>query len=85
MGTKWKARWVHRWYEKDKLIPVDPRKVPELDDELLKTFPSGYRYLAYCQKTTMGLEVMTDLPGNCREKEIEGGNRVASEKHDLLY
>jgi SnoaL-like domain len=84
-GREWKARWVRHWYEKDKLIPVDPRKVPEMDDELLKTFPSGYRYLGYCQEKTMGVKVLRDMPGHRREKGVEGGSRVAGEKHDLLY
>ena len=84
-GGEWKARWVRHWYEKDKLLPVDPRKVPELDDDLLETFPSGFRFLGYCQQKTMGVQVLTDLPGHRREKGVEGGSQVAGEKHDLLY
>ncbi|GAC71554.1 hypothetical protein PANT_3d00101 [Moesziomyces antarcticus T-34] len=70
-GTpSWGAKLVRHWYEKDKLIPVDPRKVPELDDELLATFPSGYRYLGYCQEISMKgksdspLKVKRDMPGH---------------------
>lgn len=77
---QWRARFVRHWYEKDKLIPVDPRRVPELDDERLKGYPSGYRYLAYCQEETMGVKVMLDMPGHRREPETESGK-----KHDLLY
>ena len=84
-GGEWQARWVRHWYEKDKLIAVDPGKILEIDDELLRSFPSGYRYLAYCQSKTMGVDVLKDLPGHCREKNVEGGSRVAGEKHDLLY
>ena len=83
--AEWKARWVRHWYEKDKLLPVDPRKVPEIDDKLLQTFPSGYRYLAYCQQKTMDVEVLTDLPGHNRERGVKNGSKAASEKHDLLY
>ena len=79
---EWRAKFVRHWYEKDKLIAVDPRKVPTLDDKLLEKFPSGYRYLAYCQQTTMGVQVRTDMPGHNREKDPEKG---AAEKHDLLY
>lgn len=81
----WRARFVRHWYEKDKLLPVDPRKVPALDDELLRQFSSGYRYLAYCQEKTMGVKVMRDMPGHRREKGVEGGSVVCGEKHDLLY
>jgi hypothetical protein len=58
----WKARLVRHWYEKDRLIPVDPRKIPAMDDTKLATYPAGYRYLAYCQEATMGVKVMLDLP-----------------------
>lgn len=84
-SAEWKARWVRHFYEKDKLIPVDPRKVPDLDDNLLATFPSGYRYLGYCQEKTMGVTVLKDLPGHRRESGIQGGSMVAGKKHDLLY
>lgn len=75
----WGANFVRHWYEKDKLIPVDPRKVPRLDDEKLKQYPTGYKYLAYCQEATMGVKVMLDMPGHIREKNKNG------EMHDLLY
>jgi hypothetical protein len=76
----WGANYVRHWYEKDKLIPVDPRKVPRLDDEKLMRFPSGYRYLAYCQEETMGVKVMLDMPGHRRE-----GDNANGKKHDMLY
>ncbi|TKA65873.1 hypothetical protein B0A49_12494 [Cryomyces minteri] len=81
----WKAKFVRHWYEKDKLIPVDPRHIPTLDDAELTKFPSGYRYLAYCQQLTMGAKVLSDMPGHNREEGVEGGSRAAGEKHDLLY
>lgn len=80
MASQWRARFVRHWYEKDKLIPVNPARVPKLDEERLKGYPTGYRYLAYCQEETMGVKVLLDLPGHRRE----GGN-VNGKKHDLLY
>ena len=77
----WKARFVRHWYEKDKLIAVDPRKIPELDDAKLEKFPPGYRFLGYCQELTSGVNVKMDLPGHRRETE-DSANRQA---HDLLY
>jgi hypothetical protein len=76
----WKARFVRHWYEKDKLIPVNPAKVPKLDEDKLNGFPSGYRYLAYCQEATMGVKVLLDMPGHRREND-----NVNGKKHDLLY
>lgn len=77
---RWGACFVRHWYEKDKLIPVDPRRVPRLDDERLEGYPKGYRYLAYCQEETMGVKVMLDMPGHRNE-----GGSVTGLKHDLLY
>ncbi|KIV78941.1 hypothetical protein PV11_06539 [Exophiala sideris] len=83
--SAWEAEHVRHWYEKDKLIAVDPRHIPSIDDEHLQRFPSGYRYLAYCQEKTMGVKVLKDMPGHNRERGIEGGSKIAAEKHDLLY
>ncbi len=38
---EWRARFVRHWYEEDKLIPVNPARVPELDEEKLKGYPAG--------------------------------------------
>lgn len=77
---KWEACYVRHWYEKDKLIPVNPRKVPYLDDAKLDMYPPGYRYLAYCQEATMGIKVKLDMPGHRRE-----GSSVTGQEHDKLY
>ena len=49
-------------YEKDRLDPVDPAAVLELDTDLLARFPEGYRHLAYLQSKN-GFEVKLGLPG----------------------
>jgi hypothetical protein len=49
-------------YEKDRLDPVDPAASLTLDPELLRSFPPGYRHLAYAQ-TQIGYEVKRDMPG----------------------
>lgn len=76
----WGANYVRHFYEKDKLIPVNPEKVPKLDAEKLKGYPTGYRYLAYCQELTMGVKVVRDLPGHRRDVGTINGA-----KHDTLY
>jgi hypothetical protein len=80
VSMHWGANFVRHWYEKDKLIPVDPRKIPSIDDALLNKFPEGYRYLAYCQEKVLGLEIMVDMPGHRREDQS-----LCGKKHDLLY
>jgi hypothetical protein len=77
---KWGANFVRHFYEKDKLIPVNPNRVPRLNLQKLSEFPVGYRYLGYCQEITMGVKVIKDLPGHRRE--IDTANR---QKHDILY
>lgn len=77
---EWRARFVRHWYEKDKLIPVNPGRVPRLDEEVLAQYPAGYRFLAYCQERTMGVQVLRDMPGHRRE-----GDNVNGQKHDALY
>jgi hypothetical protein len=77
---KWGAVLVRHWYEKDKLIPVDPARVPKLDEKKLESYPRGYKCLAYCQEATMGVMVLRDMPGHRRDAGNENGV-----KHDLLY
>jgi len=49
-------------YEKDRIDPVDPKQVPQLDRKLLESFPEGYRHLAYLQ-AGIGYRVKPDMPG----------------------
>ena len=49
-------------YEKDRLDPVDPAAVVQLDSEQLERFPVGYRHLGYLQ-TELGFKVKRDMPG----------------------
>ena len=49
-------------YEKDRMDPVDPGTCLHLDQELLISFPEGYRYLAYLQ-TRVGYDVRKSMPG----------------------
>jgi hypothetical protein len=48
-------------YEKDRLDPVDPQAILQLDADLLGRFPEGYRHLAYAQ-TKNGFTVKPDMP-----------------------
>src|SRR3984885_4987765 len=49
-------------YEKDRLDPVDPSAELSLDQDLLKSFPEGYRHLAYLQ-SKIGYNVKKDMAG----------------------
>ncbi|KAK0895421.1 Vacuolar protease A [Friedmanniomyces endolithicus] len=78
---EWRARLVRHWYEKDKLIPVNPNKVPKLEEVELEKHPYGYRYLSYCWQTAYGSRLFDDLPGHRRDVE----NTVNGRAHDRLY
>jgi hypothetical protein len=62
---KRKDRWaiVRRQpiYEKDRMDPLDPAAKLVLEQTLLKSFPEGYRHLAYLQ-TQIGYKIKLDLP-----------------------
>ena len=77
---RWGAKFVRHWYEKDKLIPTNPNKIPKIDEEKLASYPDGYKFLAYCQEATMGVTVMKDMPGHRRHVGTANGD-----KHDTLY
>jgi len=80
VAGEWRAKYVRHWYEKDKLLAINPAKVPVLDKERLEKLPVGYRYLAYCQEATMDVMVKLDFPGHRREDKNENGKN-----HDVLY
>ena len=56
-------------YESDRMDPVDPGTLLQLDQDLLRRFPEGYRHLAYLQ-TRIGYDVKSDMPG-LRGPEVE--------------
>jgi SnoaL-like domain len=49
-------------YEKDRMDPVDPSATVKLDQDLLMSFPEGYRHLAYLQ-SQIGYPIKKDMPG----------------------
>ena len=49
-------------YEKDRMDPVEPGASMTLDPEILASFPTGYRHLAYLQ-SQLGYPVKRDMPG----------------------
>jgi hypothetical protein len=49
-------------YEKDRMDTVVPNAPLALDDNLLNSFPEGYRHLAYLQ-SQIGYRIKPDMPG----------------------
>ncbi len=63
-------------YELDRLTPVDPSAIPELDPELLASFPEGYQHLGYLQ-TKAGFTVDQGLPGTRGQAIADLAERMA--------
>jgi hypothetical protein len=61
-GGRWGLVLRQPIYEKDRIDPVDPAAVLDLDRGILDKFPEGYRHLAYIQ-TKIGYAVKADMPG----------------------
>jgi SnoaL-like domain len=63
--TRHQGQWklLHRQpiYEKDRIDPVDPAAVLQLDAQALAALPEGYRHLAYIQQR-IGYRVKLDMP-----------------------
>jgi len=69
-GGRWGMVRRQPIYEKDRIDPVAPGASLKLDQELLMSFPEGYRHLAYLQ-TRIGYSVKrSGLPG-LRGPEVE--------------
>ncbi|KAH6670361.1 hypothetical protein F5X68DRAFT_236295 [Plectosphaerella plurivora] len=46
----WKAKYVKLVYEKDRVVPADGVRAPTFSQDVLSTFPEGYRYLGAAQQ-----------------------------------
>jgi hypothetical protein len=66
---RWALTYRQPIYEKDRMDPVDTSQTVPLDKELLQSFPSGYRHLAYLQ-SKIGYEIRGVRPG-LRGLEVE--------------
>jgi hypothetical protein len=60
-GDEWRIVRRQPIYEKDRLDPLDPSAALQLDADLLKQFPAGYRHLAYLQ-SHLGFKIKRDMP-----------------------
>ena len=59
--SEWKAQYVKLFYEKDKVVPIDGKTVPEFKKEDLAQYTPGYQYLAVAQHS-LGHPILKDLP-----------------------
>lgn len=59
--AEWKTQYVKLFYEKDKIIPVDGKTVPDVTKEELDQYPMGYQWLSVAQ-ASLGHKILQGLP-----------------------
>lgn len=60
-NNEWKVQYVKLFYEKDKVVPIDGKTVPDFPKEELAKYTPGYQYLAVAQHS-LGHPILNDLP-----------------------
>lgn len=60
-NNEWKVQYVKLFYEKDKVVPVDGKTVPDFPKEELEKYTPGYQYLSIAQHS-LGHPILNDLP-----------------------
>lgn len=68
-GDRWLIAGLRATYISDMLLPRNPSRVPQVDDELLRTFRPSYKYLSYVI-TKNGRTIQDDLPGIDRPESV---------------
>lgn len=74
---QWLIAGLRSLYIRDMLLPLNPNRVPQLDQDLLATLRPSYRYIAYTTAKA-GHAVPDDLPGVDRP-ELEAALRLGEQ------
>jgi hypothetical protein len=68
-GDRWLIAGLRAMYLSDMLLPRNPSRVPQIDDDMLRTFRPSYKYLSYII-TKSGRTIQDDLPGIDRPESV---------------
>jgi hypothetical protein len=68
-GDRWLIAGLRAMYLSDMLLPRNPSRVPQIDDDALRTFRPSYKYLSYLI-TKSGRTIQDDLPGIDRPESV---------------
>jgi hypothetical protein len=66
---RWLIAGLRAMYISDMLLPRNPNRVPQIDDDVLRTFRPSYKYLSYVI-TKNGRTIQDDLPGIDRPESV---------------
>jgi hypothetical protein len=69
LEDRWLIAGLRAMYVSDMLLPRNPSRVPQIDDDLLRTFRPSYKYLSYII-TQSGRTIQDDLPGLDRPETV---------------
>ena len=68
-GDRWLIAGLRAVYLSDMLLPRNPSRVPQIDDDALRAFRPSYKYLSYII-TKSGRTIQDDLPGIDRPESV---------------
>jgi SnoaL-like domain len=68
-GDRWLIAGLRAMYISDMLLPRNPSRVPQIDDDALRAFRPSYKYLSYII-TKSGRTIRDDLPGIDRPESV---------------
>ena len=57
-------------FDKDKMVPVNPERVAHIPEEEVTQYPSGYRYLAWCEEKISKRPPKKDLNAHGPERDV---------------
>jgi SnoaL-like domain len=69
LEDRWLIAGLRAMYVSDMLLPRNPSRVPQVDDDVLRTFRPSYKYLSYII-TQSGRPIQDDLPGIDRPETV---------------
>ena len=84
-SSGWRVVLRQPIYERDRMTPLMPGQVFDLNPEIIKLYPAGYCHLAYFQHS-LGYKVKRDMPGLTGlrlESLIENGRNWLDGGEDL--
>ena len=69
-NQRWGVVFYTLLFDKDKMVPVILGRTFDIPDEEVKGYPSGYRYLAWCEEKLTKTPPKMDLNSHGPERDI---------------
>jgi hypothetical protein len=69
-SNKWGVVFYTLLFDKDKMVPVVPGRTFNIPEEEVNKYPSGYRYLAWCEEKLSKKTPKLDLNSHGPERDV---------------